>query len=64
MPRWAMSVIGFFGGALAFVQFNLSPDAPEWIRLVVGAILAGLSPFLGITHQGIQRKNGKTDGSK
>lgn len=52
----AMTVIGAFTAMLGFVAPNLPTDTPEWVRLAIGALLAGLAYAGGHTHKGIAKK--------
>jgi len=53
--QW-MTVFGAHTAALGFVAPNLPTDTPEWVRLLIGALLAGLTVVGGTTHSGIGEK--------
>lgn len=47
-----MTAIGSVAAGLAFLQFGLPDDTPQYVELLIGTANAGLSFYLGKTNKG------------
>lgn len=65
-PKFAATAVGFLVGFVGFIAAHLPPDTPEWLRLIVGAFLAGTAAAGGKTHPGVvfRRKNRNGNGNR
>lgn len=52
MSSAMMTMLGVLGGMVATAQGTLPADSPQWIQMVLAALSAVLSVYLGKTHKG------------
>ena len=52
MTGQMMTLLGAFAAMLAFLQAGLPPETPVYIKLLIGAVNAGLSYYLGQSNRG------------
>ena len=47
-----MTMIGVLGAMCAYLQSQLPPETPVYLKLLVGTLSAGISFYLGVTNRG------------
>ena len=52
MTSIMMTALGVGGAVVAFVAAGLPTDTPDWVKLIFGALNAGVSFYLGKTNTG------------
>jgi len=58
MSSRMMTILGCIVAALGFVGTNLPEGSPEWLKLLIGALLAASAGIGGLTHPGTRASAG------
>lgn len=52
MSGQLMTLLGAIAAMLAVIQLGLPAETPTYVKLIIGAVNAGLSYYLGQTNKG------------